>query len=162
MTKNLSRKLAHQLRISGYWDEAFRCLMFLQRVHLIPAKGTELAHASWIKTRQRLLILLSYMKWRSDDAQLSSFAKSDNYNYKCLCKRSRFLPTDWQLPSGFACINPFCMQTPQIKKKVFLQKFWICKSCKNWFVSLLSFAPLTIKIANKKRGIQFNKVLWKR
>lgn len=86
-------------------------------MHLIPAKGTELVHASWIKPRQRRLILLSYIMWRSDDAQLSSFAKSDNYNYKCLCKRSHFLPSDWQLPSGFACINPFCMQTPQIKKK---------------------------------------------
>lgn len=135
-------------------------------MHLIPVKGTELVHASWIKPRQRQLILLSYIMWRSDDAQLSSFAKSDNYNYKCLCKRSHLLPSDWQLPSGFACINPFRMQTPQIKRKESVSAKILDlqhgKSCRNWFVSLLSFAPLTIKIENKKRGIQLNKVLWKR
>lgn len=121
-TKNLPRKLAHQLRISGYWDQAFRGSVFLWSTYLIP----ELGHTSWTKARQWLLVLLSYLIWRSDDAQVSPFAKSDNYNYKCLCRRSSFLPTDWQLPSGFACINPFCMQTPQIKKKVFLHKFWVC------------------------------------
>lgn len=133
-------------------------------MHLIPAKGTELVRANWIKTRVTTCLAIIYnveIWWCSS----SLICQIWQLQLQMSLQKISF-PSYWLTAAQCICMHKSILHANTSDKKESVSAKILDlqhgKRCKNWFVSLLSFASLTIKIANKKRGIQFNKVLWKR